>query len=65
MSLIAQNIFNSVRMSYDGITRTYHCETHFDTVILFDALYKGTQWETITVICLRTNRIIQNIQKPE
>lgn len=62
MSLSDQNIFYSVRMSYDGVIRSFYCETTYDTAVLVDALYKGARWDKISVVCLRTNRVIQHIE---
>ena len=53
----------TVTLTYDGITRAYHCENHFDTVILFDALHRAAQWESITVIDNRTGYVMQSAVK--
>lgn len=53
----------TVTLTFDGITRAYHCEHHFDTVILFDALTRGAQWESITVTDNRTGYVMQGAVK--
>jgi hypothetical protein len=54
-------ILYTVVMEYDGITRKYHCETHYDTVVLFDALYKGAKWDRMYVLDYRLGTVIQGI----
>jgi len=53
----------TVTLTYDGITRAYHCENHFDTVILFGALHRAAQWESITVTDNRTGYVMQGAVK--
>ena len=50
-----------VTLQYDGIVRQYHCETYRDSAVLFNALYRGAKWHALTVICCRTDRVIQCI----
>ena len=56
-------ILYSVELIFDGIVRTYYCATHYDTVVLFDALYRGAQWDSITVTDLRFDSVVQSIGK--
>ena len=52
-----------VRLTYDGMVRKYWCETQYDTVILFDALYRGAQWQDLAVIDCRTFETVQSITR--
>lgn len=54
-------MFYRVVLTYDGRSRNYWCETHFDTVILFDALYRGAKFQTIEVYDNRTQERVQMI----
>lgn len=52
-----------VILTHDGIARTFSCESHYDTVILFDALHRGAQWDSLIVRDTRTGFVCQSAFK--
>lgn len=52
-----------VTLIYDGYCREYFCETHYETVILFDALYKAAVWQSLEIVDTRTKMTMQYIAK--
>ena len=51
-----------ITLIFDGYCRDYYCETAIESSILFDALYRGASWHSLTVVDTRTDRVVQHIK---